>query len=87
MLKPGVAFVGLDLGDKRSTVFVPDQDGELIEEARVPTIELAFRRGLRRWRRRGTFWLRNGRGRTAPEQENHSGENDEAAPQLAVSYE
>ncbi len=44
MIKNSTAFVGLDLGDKRSNVFMLDQGGELIEEARIPTAEPAFRR-------------------------------------------
>ncbi len=44
MIKNSTAFVGLDLGDKRSNVFILDQDGELIEETRIPTTEPAFRR-------------------------------------------
>jgi hypothetical protein len=44
MFKHSTAFVGLDLGDKRSNVFVLDQDGQPIEETRIPTTEPAFRR-------------------------------------------
>ena len=44
MIKNSTAFVGLDLGDKRSNVFMLDQGGELIEETRIPTTEPAFRR-------------------------------------------
>jgi len=44
MFKHSTAFVGLDLGDKRSNVFILDQEGELIEETRLPTTEPAFRR-------------------------------------------
>ena len=44
MVKDSTAFVGLDLGDKRSNVFMLDQGGELIEETRIPTTEPAFRR-------------------------------------------
>ena len=36
MVKNSTAFVGLDLGDKRSNVFILDQEGELIEETRIP---------------------------------------------------
>jgi hypothetical protein len=36
MIKISTAFVGLDLGDKRSNVFILDQEGELIEETRIP---------------------------------------------------
>jgi hypothetical protein len=44
MFKHSTAFVGLDPGDKRSNVFILDQDGEPIEETRIPTTEPAFRR-------------------------------------------
>jgi transposase len=44
MVKNSTAFVGLDLGDKRSNVFILDQEGEPIEETRIPTTEPAFRR-------------------------------------------
>jgi transposase len=44
MIKDSTAFVGLDLGDKRSNVFILDQDGEPIEETRIPTTEPGFRR-------------------------------------------
>ena len=44
MIKNSTAFVGLDLGDRRSNVFILDQEGELIEETRIPTTEPAFRR-------------------------------------------
>ena len=44
MVKNSTAFVGLDLGDKRSNVFILDPEGELIEETRIPTNETAFRR-------------------------------------------
>jgi hypothetical protein len=44
MIKDSTAFVGLDLGDKRSNVFILDREGELIEETRILTTEPAFRR-------------------------------------------
>jgi integrase len=44
MIKNSTAFVGLDLGDRRSNVFILGQEGELIEETRTPTTEPAFRR-------------------------------------------
>jgi hypothetical protein len=43
MVKDSTAFVGLDLGDKRSNVFILDWEDELIEESRIPTTEPAFR--------------------------------------------
>ncbi len=44
MFKHSTAFVGLDLGDKRSNVFILDGDGGLVEETRIPTTEPGFRR-------------------------------------------
>ena len=44
MVKNSTAFVGLDLGDKRSNVFILDPEGELIEEICIPTNDSAFRR-------------------------------------------
>ena len=44
MVKDSTPFIGLDLGDKRSNVFILDQNGELIEETRIPSTEPAFRR-------------------------------------------
>jgi hypothetical protein len=44
MVNNSTAFVGLDLGDKRSNAFILDPEGELIEEIRIPTNESAFRR-------------------------------------------
>ncbi len=44
MVNNSTAFVGLDLGDKRSDVCILDPAGELIEETRIPTSETAFRR-------------------------------------------
>ena len=44
MFKSSTLFVGLDLGDRHSYVAVLDQEGTLIEEARLPTTQAAFRR-------------------------------------------
>ncbi len=44
MFKHSTAFIGLDLGDKRSNVFILDGDGGLVEETRIPTTEPGFRR-------------------------------------------
>jgi hypothetical protein len=37
-------FVGLDHGDKFSYITIVDQDGEMIEESRLPTIKASFQR-------------------------------------------
>ena len=44
MFKHSAAFIGLDLGDKRSDVFILDGDGGLVEETHVRTTDPAFRR-------------------------------------------
>jgi len=44
MFNSSTLFAGLDLGDRHSHVAILDQDGTLIEEARLPTTEAAFRR-------------------------------------------
>ncbi len=44
MLNNSTTFIGLDLGDKRSHLTTLDQDGELIEETRLPTTQAAFHR-------------------------------------------
>jgi transposase len=44
MLKDSTPFIGLDLGDKHSHVVILDQEGELIEESRLPTAKAAFQR-------------------------------------------
>jgi transposase len=44
MFKDSTPFIGLDLGDKHSHVVVLDQEGELIEESRLPTAKAAFQR-------------------------------------------
>jgi transposase len=47
MNKNSTIFVGLDLGDKYSYVAILDQDGEVIEESRIPTTQNAFIRKFR----------------------------------------
>jgi len=37
-------FIGIDLGDKFSEVFILDQDANVIEESRIPTTRNAFQR-------------------------------------------
>jgi len=37
-------FIGLDLGDKHSYLAILDQEGELIEETRLPTTKASFHR-------------------------------------------
>jgi transposase len=44
MLNNSTSFVGLDLGDKHSYVTIIDQEGELIEETRLPTTKASFQR-------------------------------------------
>lgn len=44
MFKSSMLFIGLDLGDRFSHVAILDQQGELTEEARLPTTQVAFRR-------------------------------------------
>jgi transposase len=44
MSKNSMLFVGVELGDKFSHVTVLDQEGELVEEARLPTNRAAFER-------------------------------------------
>jgi transposase len=44
MFKSSTVFVGLDLGDRHSHVAILDQGGELMEQARLPTTQVAFRR-------------------------------------------
>jgi hypothetical protein len=44
MLNNSTFFVGLDLGDKHSYVTIIDQEGELIEETRLPTTKASFQR-------------------------------------------
>ena len=42
MNKNSMFFVGLDLGDKHSYIAILDQDGELIEETRLPSTKASF---------------------------------------------
>ena len=44
MNKNSTIFVGLDLGDKFSYIVILNQDGEVIEETRLPTSKSAFQR-------------------------------------------
>lgn len=44
MLNNSTFFVGLDLGDKFSYITMIDQEGELIEESRLPTTKASFQR-------------------------------------------
>ncbi len=44
MFKNSTFFIGLDLGDKFSYITIVDQDGELIEESRLPTTKTSFHR-------------------------------------------
>jgi len=44
MLKNIMFFIGLDLGDKLSHIAALDQDGNLIEESRLPTTRTSFER-------------------------------------------
>ncbi len=44
MLNDSTTFLGLDLGDKHSHLAILDEDGELIEETRLPTTQAAFHR-------------------------------------------
>jgi hypothetical protein len=44
MNKNSMYFVGLDLGDKFSYLTILDQEGELIEESRLPTTKASFQR-------------------------------------------
>ena len=53
MIKDSILFVGLDLGDRWSQLQVLDQEGEVVEESRLPTSESALRRkfgAMGRWR-------------------------------------
>ena len=42
MNKNSMFFVGVDLGDKFSYITIVDQDGEMIEESRLPTTKASF---------------------------------------------
>jgi transposase len=44
MFNNSILFIGIDLGDKFSVVVILDQDGEVIEESRIPTAMNAFTR-------------------------------------------
>jgi transposase len=44
MLNNSTFFVGLDLGDKHSYVSILNQEGDLIEESRLPTTKASFNR-------------------------------------------
>ncbi len=44
MINNSILFIGIDLGDKFSVVVILDQDGEVIEESRIPTTQNAFTR-------------------------------------------
>ena len=44
MNKISMFFIGLDLGDKYSYLTILDQEGELIEESRLPTTRASFQR-------------------------------------------
>jgi transposase len=44
MFNNSTFFIGLDLGDKYSFITFLDQEGELIEEARLPTTKASFQR-------------------------------------------
>src|SRR3990172_4214000 len=53
MIKDSILFVGVDLGDGWSELQVLDQEGEVVEESRLPTSESALRRkfgAMGRWR-------------------------------------
>ena len=53
MIKDSIVFVGLDLGDRWSQLQVLNQEGEVVEESRLPTRESALRRKFTttgRWR-------------------------------------
>ena len=42
MSNNSTVFIGIDLGDKFSVIVILDQDGEVIEESRIPTTKTAF---------------------------------------------
>jgi len=44
MFKNSMLFIGLDLGDRHSHLVSLDQDGELVEEARLPTTQASLAR-------------------------------------------
>ena len=47
MFNNSTIFIGIDLGDKHSYLVILDQEGELIEETRLPTTQNAFSRKFR----------------------------------------
>jgi transposase len=44
MFKNSMLFVGLDLGDRHSHLVILDQDGDLVEEVRLPTTQASLTR-------------------------------------------
>ena len=44
MIKNNTIFIGLDLGDKYSHLTIIDQEGNLVEETRLPTTKKSFHR-------------------------------------------
>ena len=44
MFNNSTIFIGIDLGDKYSVIVVLDQEGDVIEESRIPTTQNAFTR-------------------------------------------
>jgi hypothetical protein len=44
MFKNSTFFAGLDLGDRPSHITILDQEGEVIEETRLPTTSASFQR-------------------------------------------
>jgi len=47
MSNNSIFFIGIDLGDKNSVVIVLDQDGEVVDESRIPTTMKSFNRKFR----------------------------------------
>jgi transposase len=47
MFNNSTIFIGIDLGDKHSYLVILDQEGDLIEETRLPTTQNAFSRKFR----------------------------------------
>jgi activator of 2-hydroxyglutaryl-CoA dehydratase len=48
MVNNSTFFIGIDLGDKLSVVVILHQEGELIEESRIPTTKNTFIRMFKR---------------------------------------
>jgi transposase len=44
MFRRSTVFIGLDVGDRHSHLAMLDDNGALVEEARLPTSQVAFRR-------------------------------------------